>query len=78
MKAYILKLTFEEIKPEIWRRVVLPAGATFNRLHETIQYVTNFQSELDSYHNFSFEIENLFITNDGNLLEEYKGRLLMD
>lgn len=75
MKAYILKLTFEEIKPEIWRRVVLPAGATFNRLHETIQYVTNFQSELDAYHNFSFEIENLYITNDRNLLEEYKGRL---
>ena len=42
MKAYILKLTFEDIEPVVWRRVVLPAGATFNRLHELIQRVTNF------------------------------------
>ncbi|RHW35933.1 hypothetical protein D1B33_12440 [Lysinibacillus yapensis] len=74
MKAYILKLTFEEIQPEVWRRIVLPAGATFNRLHETIQYATNFQSELEPYHYFGIDIENLFITNNERLLEDYKNQ----
>ncbi|MDM5332114.1 SEC-C metal-binding domain-containing protein [Ureibacillus composti] len=74
MKAYILKLTFQDIQPEVWRRIILPAGATFNRLHETIQYVTNFQSEMEPYHYFGIEIEDLFITNNQSLLEEYKGK----
>ena len=47
MKAYILKMSFQDITPLIWRRVILPAGATFHRLHQTIQIVTNFQSDLD-------------------------------
>ena len=47
MKAYKLTLTFEDIEPPVWRSVILPAGATFNRLHETIQHVTNFQSEME-------------------------------
>ncbi len=75
MKSYILNLTFEEIQPTIWRRVIMPAGATFNRLHETIQHVTNFQSILKPYHFFAFEVQNLFITNNEDLLEEYKGKL---
>lgn len=74
MKAYILKLTFEDITPLVWRRVILPAGATFNRLHETIQYVTNFQSEVYPYHYFGVEIEDNFITNNEVILDEYKGK----
>ncbi|MER2089386.1 MAG: plasmid pRiA4b ORF-3 family protein [Sporosarcina sp.] len=73
MKAYILKLSFEDITPLIWRRVILPAGATFNRLHETIQNVTNFQSGMFSYHSFGVEIEDYFITNNEHILDEYKG-----
>ncbi|QFG01240.1 hypothetical protein PB01_17635 [Psychrobacillus glaciei] len=74
MKAYILKLTFEDINPLVWRRVILPAGATFNRLHETIQYATNFQSEISPYHSFGVEIEDNFITNNEAILDEYKGK----
>ena len=74
MKAYILKLSFENITPLIWRRIILPAGATFNRLHETIQNVTNFQSTLESYHTFGVEIDDYFITNNESILEEYKGK----
>ena len=74
MKAYILKLTFEYIEPLIWRRVILPAGATFNRLHETIQNVTNFQSRISPYHYFGIEIDDNFITNNEAILEEYKGQ----
>ena len=75
MKAYILKFSFQHIQPEVWRRVIIPAGATFNRLHETIQYVTNFQSELEPYHSFGIEIEDIFITNNEDFLKEYKTQL---
>lgn len=74
MKAYILKLSFEDITPLIWRRIILPAGATFNRLHETIQNVTNFQSTLEPYHTFGVEIDEYFITNNESILEDYKGK----
>ena len=74
MKAYILKLSFEDISPLIWRRVILPADVTFNRLHETIQYVTNFQSGQSPYHSFAVEIEDTFITNNASILDEYKGK----
>ena len=74
MKAYILKISFEDITPLIWRRIILPAGATFNRLHQTIQNVTNFQSDLDPYHSFGVEIDDYFITNNESILEEYKGK----
>ena len=74
MKAYIVKLTFEDIEPPIWRRVILPAGATFNRLHEMIQNVTNFQSKYidEPYHYFDIEVDGLFITNNPLIHEEYK------
>src|SRR4051794_12902765 len=74
MKAYILNLTFEHLEPPVWRRVILPAGATFNRLHETIQYVTNFQSRMSPYHYFGIEVDGNFITNNEAILEEYKGK----
>jgi len=74
MKSYILKITFEDITPHIWRRIILPAGATFNRLHETIQHVTNFQSTLEPYHTFGVEIDDYFITNNESILEDYKGK----
>lgn len=74
MKAYIIKLAFEDIQPEVWRRVIMPAGATFNRLHETIQHVTNFQSREEPYHYFAIGAGDLLITNNEVLLEEYKGK----
>lgn len=78
MKAYKLTLVFENIEPPVWRSVILPAGATFNRLHETIQHVTNFQSEMEPYHYFAMEIDDLFITNNDAILEEYKGKKFLD
>jgi len=78
MKAYQFNFIFENIEPPVWRKVILPAGATFNRLHETIQYVTNFQSEMEPYHYFAVEIEDLFITNNVTILEEYKGKRFLN
>lgn len=68
MKAYIIKIELEESNPLIWRRVIIPAGVTFNRLHDIIQNVTNFQSGYPNrdYHLFEFELieESMVVTND--------------
>jgi Plasmid pRiA4b ORF-3-like protein/SEC-C motif len=74
MKAYILKLSFVDMTPLIWRRVILPADATFHRLHQTIQSVTNFQSTSLPYHSFSVGIDDYYITDNEHLREEYKGK----
>lgn len=74
MKAYILKLSFEDCVPLIWRRVILPADVTFHRLHQMIQTVTNFQSDLRPYHSFGVEADDYFITDNESLIKEYKNK----
>ncbi|WP_240628543.1 plasmid pRiA4b ORF-3 family protein [Bacillus salacetis] len=53
-----MKIELEGSNPLIWRRVIMPAGATFNRLHDAIQTVTNFKSGYPhgSYHFFEFDL----------------------
>jgi hypothetical protein len=36
-KYYQLKISLDETEPEIWRRVVVPADITLDRLHDVIQ-----------------------------------------
>jgi len=76
LKAYIMKIEMEESDPLIWRRVIMPAGATFNRLHDVIQNVTNFQSGYPDfgYHLFEFDLpeENMIITNDEEAYREHQ------
>ena len=78
MKAYILKVEMVGLEPPVWRRVILPAGATFQRLHAIIQDMTNFQSEyLDMavhFHEFRLPEENLLITNEPEVYEAFKKR----
>ncbi|WP_235988995.1 plasmid pRiA4b ORF-3 family protein [Aquibacillus kalidii] len=54
----------------------MPAGATFNRLHDVIQTITNFQSgnPYEPYHLFEFDLrhDNLVVTNDLEAYEENK------
>ena len=38
-RAYLLKIRLLEINPEIWRRFVVPASITLDRLHDVIQIV---------------------------------------
>jgi len=71
MKAYIIKIELEDSNPLIWRRVIMPAAATFNRLHEVIQTVTNFQRD---YHFFRFDLteENKAVTDDEEAYLEHQ------
>ena len=68
MKSYIIRIELEESDPLIWRKVIMPAGATFNRLHDVIQNVTNFKSGYPhtAIHLFEFDLveENRIVTND--------------
>lgn len=76
MKAYILKIKLIGSKPLIWRRVIMPAGATYNRLHDVIQNVTNFQGGYPSngYHLYEFELpkENRSVTNNEEAYLDHK------
>lgn len=58
MKSYIIRIELEESNPLIWRRIIMPAGATYKRLHDVIQNVTNFQSgyPLGGYHLYEFDL----------------------
>lgn len=74
MKAYQIKIEFLESNPVIWRRIVMPAGATFYRLHQTIQTVTNFMSYYEPYHFFEIELseENMIITDNDEVYQEHQ------
>lgn len=76
MKAYILNIELIGLKSPVWRRVVVPAGATFQRLHAIIQGVTNFRSEYMDMpvhlHEFRLPEENLLVTNEPEAYERAK------
>jgi len=51
-KFYVLKVSLVGIKPEIWRRFVVPADITLDRLHDVIQIVMGWED----YHLHQFTI----------------------
>ncbi|MBU9673804.1 plasmid pRiA4b ORF-3 family protein [Planococcus sp. CP5-4] len=76
MKSYIIRIELEGSEPLVWRKVVMPAGATFNMLHDIIQQVSNFQSgyPYEPYHLFEFDLpeEGIRVTNDEQAYEEHQ------
>lgn len=68
LKSYVIRVELKGSNPLIWRRIIMPAGATYKRLHDVIQNVTNFQSgyPYDAHHLFKFDLveEKLIVTND--------------
>src|SRR5690606_22043595 len=78
MKAYIVKIKMLELEPQVWRRIILPAGATFQKLHAIIQESTNFQSSSMQipyhFHEFRLPEENLLVTDEPIIYEESKGK----
>lgn len=75
MKAYQIKIELVRSNPLIWRRVIIPAGATFYRLYETIQnsmgWMASFINEMHLYE-FDLRAENLSITNNTESYNENK------
>ncbi len=76
MKSYIMRIELEESNPLIWRRVIMPAGATYRRLHDVIQNVTNFQSGYPGggYHLYEFDLpkENMIVTDNEEAYMEHQ------
>ena len=59
-RLYLLEIKLLEIEPEIWRRFVVPASITLDRLHDVIQMVMGWQD----YHLFEFTINKKTYTED--------------
>ena len=51
-RLYLLKIKLMNIEPEIWRRFVVPAAITLDRLHDVIQIVMGWED----YHLHEFVI----------------------
>lgn len=49
--TYQLKISLIDIKPSIWRRIIVPPNITFFKLHKIIQATFNWQD----YHIFNFD-----------------------
>ncbi|HAO61155.1 MAG TPA: plasmid pRiA4b ORF-3 family protein [Erysipelotrichaceae bacterium] len=81
MKAYRFRIELVDSNPLIWRTFVIPAGVTFKRLHDTIQYVMGWWNS--HLHAFVLTEPALRITNDEegyfdqlSMIEEKKQGLL--
>jgi len=76
MKSYIINIELEGSDPLIWRKVILPAGATYKRLHDIIQNVTNFLSgyPYGGYHLYEFDLikDNVRVTDNDEAYLEHK------
>jgi hypothetical protein len=76
MKAYIINIELEGSDPLIWRKIIMPAGATYRRLHDVIQNTTNFEGGYPSsdYHLYDFNLkeENMKVTNDEEAYLEHQ------
>ncbi|WP_218012832.1 plasmid pRiA4b ORF-3 family protein [Virgibacillus ndiopensis] len=66
MKAYQIEVELADTDPLIYRRVIMPTDATFKKLHDVIQTVTNFRGGYpsDFYHFYDFDLsaENIRVT----------------
>ncbi len=75
-RRYLLKIRLLEIEPEIWRKFVVPASISLDRLHDVIQIVMGWQD----YHLHEFQIGKHKYTEDPETREEgrdeYRYRLV--
>lgn len=52
MKRYILKIELDQVNPSVWRRFIVPAHISLDRLHDVIQIVMGWFD----YHLYEFSI----------------------
>lgn len=55
MSGYIVKITIERTRPQVWRRVVIPEQISFYHLHQMIQTVFGWEDV--HLHDFTFPNE---------------------
>lgn len=76
MKSYIIRIELEESNSLIWRRVIMPAGTTYKKLHDVIQNVTNFQRgyPLGGYYLYEFDLkeEKMIVTDNEEAYMEHQ------
>ena len=76
MKSYIVRIELKHSNPLIWRKVIMPAGATFKMLHDIVQQISNFQGGYPSngYHLFEFDLaeDGIRVTNDEEAYQEHQ------
>ncbi|MCD6569685.1 MAG: plasmid pRiA4b ORF-3 family protein [Deltaproteobacteria bacterium] len=65
-RLYLLKIRLLDIKPEIWRRFVVPGSITLDRLHDVIQIVMGWKD----YHLHAFTIGKKRYTEDPEFRED--------
>lgn len=65
-RFYLLKIYLSEINPQIWRRFVVPATISLDRLHDVIQIVMGWTDS----HLHQFSIGNKRYTEDPEFKEE--------
>ncbi|MDP2814993.1 MAG: plasmid pRiA4b ORF-3 family protein [Erysipelotrichaceae bacterium] len=72
--SYILKISFVDSEPLIWRKVIVPDKITYHRLHQVIQLITNFESVYEDYHLYEFDLykENMCVTNNKGRFEQHR------
>jgi hypothetical protein len=70
MKAYQLKIALRDVKPPVWRRVVVPAGISFDRLKTALTKAMGWDGGY--FYVFCFEEENrlLYRAGEEDLLAE--------
>lgn len=56
--VYQLKITIRDINPPIWRRLLVPQGITFSKLHRIIQAAFGWQN----YHLYRFDFGDTVVT----------------
>jgi len=56
-KAYQIKIAIMDIKPAIWRRLIIPSNITFYKFHKIIQSAFGWQD----YHLFNFDFKDFVI-----------------
>lgn len=73
MKSYIINIELLDSDPLIFREVIMPANASFYRLHQIIQKTSNFLSHSQKpYHLYEFDMPDLLVTSDSEHYQEHK------
>ena len=52
-QIYQLRVTLDDVHPEVWRRVLVPGGYTLDRVHRVFQHAMGWSN----YHLHSFDID---------------------